>query len=1368
MRIWAIWLGLLILPALVAMPLAATAADDEGFEPIFDGKSLEGWDGNPDFWSVKDGAIIGQTTADKPTRGNTFLIWRKGEVGDFELKCQYKIVGGNSGIQYRSFEVPNEKWVVGGYQADIDSGDTYSGINYGERFRGILANRGQKTVVKRGADGKVQVEVAGSVGDSKEIQSKIKKEDWNDYHIVAKGFTFEHRINGVVTSICTDEDAKERRAKGIIALQLHAGPPMTVQFRNIRLKRLDAAKQGTNKDQAQAAGQGKKIVFVAGRPSHAYGDHEHNAGCTLLAKELKAAMPEYETVVQLNGWPQDESIFDRADCIVMYCDGGGGHMAIPHLKQVDELAKKGVGIVCIHYAVEVPKGEVGDKFLEWIGGYFEMHWSVNPHWTAKFEKLPDHPIARGVPPFEINDEWYYHMRFRPEMKGVTPILTAMPPKETLSRPDGGHSGNPHVRAAIARGEPQHVAWAAERAGGGRGFGFTGGHFHWNWGDPNFRKVMLNAIVWCAHGEVPTAGVESPPVTLADLEANQDQQPPPNFDREAVRKRLKLPPDNGGQAAPRREQGTDTSPTRERGKALGERPVRREGGRNRPAFASPIVSMQTEGHAVEIDADITGANELFLVVTDGGDGFGCDWADWGQPRLVGPAGEKRLTDFKWKSAQTQFGNVQLNKNCTGGPLKIAGQEVSFGIGTHANSVIAFDLPEGFTRFKARAGLDNGGTDQGCGSTVQFFVFTQQPPARLIAGSPADGSSVSRKPEDAVAGLDVADGLEATLFASEPQISNITNIDIDHLGRVWACEVKNYRKHAGSRPEGDRILVLEDTNGDGAADKTTVFYQGRDIDSVHGICVLGSRVIVSAGDRVQVFYDENGDLKADEKRDLLFTGISGTQHDHGIHAFVFGPDGKLYFNFGNSGNQLKDKHGKIVVDQAGNEVVANRKPYQEGMVFRCNLDGSGVETLGWNFRNNWEVAVDSFGTLWQSDNDDDGNKGVRINYVMEFGNYGYKDEITGAGWQTPRENLEREIPERHWHLNDPGVVPTLLLTGAGSPTGICVYEGTLLPKVFHNQVIHCDAGPNVVRAYVTQKHGAGYKAEMVNILHGARDNWFRPSDVCVAPDGSLFVADWYDPGVGGHNQQEVDRGRIFRVAPPAVKYRVPESDFATVEGCLKALENPNQSVRYRAVTSLVAMADQAHHPVEEAIEKASDPRLKARLLWVLAQMPGEGEEAVEMGAHDRDPDIRVTAIRIAQRLGLDTHGVAALAKDSAPEVRRELAIALRQSKSSKAPEIWAELAAQHDGKDRWYLEALGIGAEGKWDACLEAYLKKVASQWNTPAGRDIIWRSRAKQSADLLVQILKDPATTEEQQPRYLRALDFLAGPEKERALEKLLE
>ncbi len=253
-------------------------------------------------------------------------------------------------------------------------------------------------------------------------------------------------------------------------------------------------------------------MLIAGKPSHGYGAYEHNAGCDLLGDALKSALPQLDVEVIHNGWPQDEKVLDGASTIVMYCDGGGGHMVLAHKKEVDALAKKGVGIVCLHYAVEVPKESGGQEFLDWIGGYFEMNWSVNPTWTAEFEKLPDHPITRGVKPFAISDEWYYHMRFRPDMQGVTPILTTLPPASTLSRPDGTHSGNPDVRRdVLEKQEPQHVAWASENAGGGRGFGFTGGHDHWNWGEPNFRRLVLNAIVWTAQMEVPSGGVQDPAV-----------------------------------------------------------------------------------------------------------------------------------------------------------------------------------------------------------------------------------------------------------------------------------------------------------------------------------------------------------------------------------------------------------------------------------------------------------------------------------------------------------------------------------------------------------------------------------------------------------------------------------------------------------------------------------------------------------------------------------------------------------------------------------------------------------------------------------------------------------------------------------------
>ncbi len=514
------FIGLVGLVGLLTAPVLA--ANEAGFTPIFDGKTLDGWDGDPTLWRVEDGAITGQTTKDKPVKYNTFIIWRRGETDDFELKLEYRLFGGNSGIQFRSFELPdeNKKWAVGGYQADMEAGDKYSGIMYGEHYRGILALRGEKTVI--GADHKRKP--VGKVGEADALGKVVKKEDWNAYHIIARGNHFVQKINGQVMVEVTDEDKEQRRRSGILAFQLHQGPPMKVQFRNIRLKRLPMEDK-------------KKIVLVAGPKSHGYGSHEHNAGCLLLADLLNENVPAVHATVYRNGWPTDPTAFDNANAVVMFCDGGKRHMVNPHLPQVDKLAAKGVGIACLHYGVEVPKGESGDRLLAWIGGYFEPWWSVNPHWTAEFKKFPRHPITRGVKPFTINDEWYYHMRFQPDMKGVTPVLSAVPPASTLERKDGPHSNNPHVRKT--KGQPQHVAWAYERPDGGRGFGFTGGHYQWNWGHDDFRKLVLNALVWIAKVDVPDGGVPSKTPTVKELEANQDYPPSQKYNREATRKQIEV-------------------------------------------------------------------------------------------------------------------------------------------------------------------------------------------------------------------------------------------------------------------------------------------------------------------------------------------------------------------------------------------------------------------------------------------------------------------------------------------------------------------------------------------------------------------------------------------------------------------------------------------------------------------------------------------------------------------------------------------------------------------------------------------------------------------------------------------------------------
>ncbi len=853
---------------------------------------------------------------------------------------------------------------------------------------------------------------------------------------------------------------------------------------------------------ANAFAENKKIVLVAGTPSHGPGDHEFNAG-VLLLKSCLDKVPGLEVVAYTNGWPKDSNAFTGADAVVLYMDGGSNHPAIQdkRLEQLHKVLKNGAGLACLHYAVEVPKDRGGYEFLNWIGGYFETYWSINPTWEADFKELPKHPITRGVKPFKIRDEWYYHMRFQDEH--VTPILSAVPPDETREHPDDAHGGNEFVRAR--KGMEEVTAWAYDRPDGGRGFGFTGAHFHKNWGNEDFRKLVLNAILWIAKVEVPENGVES---TVTPEELGQNLDP--------------------------------------------------KGRKKKPQAAAPV--KRIDGNAAPQHA-------------------------------FGPEAAK----------------------------------------------------------------------------------------------------------EALKSFTVAPELGVSLFASEPMLRNPTDMDIDERGRVWVTEGVNYRysiKPWGIlQPGGDKIVVLEDTKGDGVADKQTVFYQGPEINAALGICVLGNKAIVSCSPNVFVLTDTDGDRKAD-KKEILFSGIEGVDHDHGVHAFTFGPDGKFYFCFGNLGQQLKDRDGKLIQDPVGNPVSNTGQPYRQGMVFRCNLDGSEVEVLGYNFRNNYEVAVDSFGTLWQSDNDDDGNRSVRINYLMEHGNFGYKDEMTGAGWAEKRTNLEKDIPSQHWHQNDPGVVPNLLITGAGAPTGIAVYEGTLLPEVFRGQMIHADAGVRVVRSYPVRADGAGYAARSVDILTSS-DTWFRPSDVCVAPDGSLYVADWNDATVGGHDMADHDpaqmTGRIYRVAPTGAKAFVPKLDLRTATGCVAALQSPNLSTRYLAWTRLKEMQHGGEKELLKVWNGKGDPRMRARALYVLAEITGSENKYVKQAVKDKNPDLRITGLRIAREKKLDVIlFVKMLVKDASAQVRRECAIALRHNASPETPKLWAELAAQHDGRDRWYLEALGIGA------------------------------------------------------------------------------
>ena len=346
-------------------------------------------------------------------------------------------------------------------------------------------------------DWELRVKVNGKIISSKEVSSKTVSDEWLTHEVDLSPYA-----------------GKE------INLQLENQP---TDWRNewgywheikVQAKPFTSLKKGS-------VSQNKKVVFISGKPSHGWMKHEHRAGNMILAKRLnESGLPIEAVVLEDIGYPKEESVLEDASTIVIFCTGHGGHVLNPKLKEFDALMKKGIGVIMIHWATEAVSGAPGDKFLEWMGGFCDLNWSVNPHWKPNF-KPRKHPIWNGVQPFSVDDEWYYHMRFVEDRTGLTPILSDVPSMETLKRPDGMRSGNPSVRKAVANGESQHVAWAYERPQGGRGFGFTGGHNHVSWQDDNYRKIMLNAILWTAGMEVPENGVDSLSPDDAEIESNLD-------------------------------------------------------------------------------------------------------------------------------------------------------------------------------------------------------------------------------------------------------------------------------------------------------------------------------------------------------------------------------------------------------------------------------------------------------------------------------------------------------------------------------------------------------------------------------------------------------------------------------------------------------------------------------------------------------------------------------------------------------------------------------------------------------------------------------------------------------------------------------
>src|SRR4051812_7971570 len=628
----------------------------------------------------------------------------------------------------------------------------------------------------------------------------------------------------------------------------------------------------------------------------------------------------------------------------------------------------------------------------------------------------------------------------------------------------------------------------------------------------------------------------------------------------------------------------------------------------------------------------------------------------------------------------------------------------------------------------AGVDRARTRPGEGFSGQprSLMMPPLPPSRprfalgaalglaVLAWTSAATGQVSA--EKSAGMLKPAEGLEATLFASEPMVVNPTNMDVDSRGRVWVTEGLNYRTTHRERfkkiEEADRIKILEDTDGDGKADKVTVFADhifpipmGLAVEEVYDKDgkYKGARVYVGNSPDILVFEDLDGDDKAD-KRSVLLTGFGGVDSDHGVHGMTLGLDGKLYFTHGDGCCSFEPKDGSHnprnfdVMDKSGRHVTSSNL----ANTLRVNRDGTEFEILADRQRNNYETSLNAFGNIFTSDNDDDGNRGSRVIWVMDGGKYGYR---------TPGS-------PRHWGEDVPGNVPKLVGTGNGSPCGIMVYEGDLLPRESLGAVLEADAGTRQINFFPITRKGAAFRSDY-QVFLASDDPWFRPVDMTAAPDGSVFVADWYDAGVGGHAFRDQNTGRIYRVTPVGSKPKPAKLDYATVPGLIAALKSPTVAAQDAARRLLVerARAGKANpanpvdpnqprganrqDPMQEVVAalvnvfSSGQPVERARALWVLHQIVGD--RAAEDALKDRDPRIREQAVRMLGRDVRENGKVEArdpaaigqplaskhlkvllpMASDPDSGVRRELILALRNLSTGQVGEALKTLARTWDG-------------------------------------------------------------------------------------------
>jgi putative membrane-bound dehydrogenase-like protein len=992
----------------------------------------------------------------------------------------------------------------------------------------------------------------------------------------------------------------------------------------------------------------KRILFLAGDNSHAWGQHKHLAGSNLLCESLKEGSDVEAEVVTT--WP-DAATLAKYDSLVIYADGWQQHPANGKLAELEAFMNAGKGLVAIHWATGIQAAnpeskEQGEdpervKWRELMGTDFEAYYSMSTFWEAKYDKPSAHVVMRGVKPFSLYDECYFHLRECGHDHGkVEPLFTVAPAKELVEPGLSPYRGNDFARKTMEGGKvPQYVAWAFPRQKGGHAFGFTGGHFHWSWANDEVRKMVLNGILWSAGGEVPEQGIVSKTPDSKRLMGGLPDKNP-GWTEAALQDALDKAA--AGEVFPWLDYTNKPLPAPETslfdGKSL-------DGWETRPGeekWWKVQDGMLTGG---SLDENVP--NNTFITTKKRYANFdlrlkvkltkGSGFMNSGvQIRSIRVPDNHEMSGYQVDAGVDWWGKLydeSRRNKVVGEPVDAAGIKATAKdwewndyrilceggrIRSWINGVAALDYTEADPKIP-QEGLIGLQTHGGGKLLAQFkdISIRELPPTK---DSPSWEDASARSPEREMASFTLPDGFEVELVASEKEgVGKPVTMAWDHSGRMWTMTALEYPVDANENEANAEALYAR-----GGKDKILVFDQpwkpGPQTPRVFadklaiplGVLPLKDSALVQYGHEIRRYTDKDGDGKADGYETVL-KGF-GIQDSHLFpHQFERTPGGWFYLAQG-AFNYSKVARPDGSPFASGSQEIA----FNQCKLARAKLDGSDFELLTAGPNNIWGFSTARDGTEFLQEANDMGHP------VSEF--------IAGTHYPTlSREKLRPYAPVL------PPSTPDQPMGGTGlSGIALAEDEGSAFAAKWPDQKVFYLANPitNRIQIVTLAKDGKGqpvYKKQEDFLV--SSDEWFRPVSAHFGPDGCLYIADWYNKIISHnevprtHPDRDKTRGRIWRVKPKGTQFAaMPDLAKLPAAEVVKHLGHKNARVARMAWEELGDRKDASVVPAltRLAADSGKDTSIRIAALWSLLEMKAPARELLLGLVKDTDPSVRREAL------------------------------------------------------------------------------------------------------------------------------------------------